>query len=520
MAKLKVTLAGKSTRISLPETGTLVGGKDPENSLPLDATGASRRHFRIGRLKEGGFAIEDLGSTNGTIVNGKKIKRAKLSHGDVVQVGLDCKLVFEDAAAAEGPEPAEGEAPAAPKKKGAAPVALKSRTSRLRKPGAKSPRPRKTKPKREKAKPPVEEIPAGVEEIPLAEEGVGEKFSGESTLPAPEPPPPDTVDIDTDAMLKRLLGTEGALEKLHLEGKKVTFGPYVIEERLQAGGMGVVAKALNPRLQMRVALKVLHPEMVDEKNVGRFKQEAWAISAFNHLNIVQVRDLGKHGDMHYIAMDFVEGENLLPVAIRRDLSYWQIVDIAYKLADVLRLLHSRNIWHRDIKPQNVMLQRDGEIKLIDFGIATLERERDDALETGEGLIMGTPAFVSPEQVRGGKKAPLDGRSDLYSLGALMYFMLTGRRPFSGKTAVEILRRNLNEDPPHPHDIDEMIPPGLISITQRLMRKDPDERFDSAESLMGELDKWRKSPQGKSARDRHQKLQKVRAMKAKKGKGKK
>ena len=86
MAKLKVTLAGKSTRISLPETGTLVGGKDPENSLPLDATGASRRHFRIGRLKEGGFAIEDLGSTNGTIVNGKKIKRAKLSHGDVVQV--------------------------------------------------------------------------------------------------------------------------------------------------------------------------------------------------------------------------------------------------------------------------------------------------------------------------------------------------------------------------------------------------------------------------------------------------
>ena len=510
MAQLKVTLAGKSERVPLPEKGSLVGGKDTENSLPLNATGASRRHFRIGKLKDGGWAIEDLGSTNGTILNGKKVKRARLSHGDVVQIGLDCKLVFEDAPAA----PAEGDAPKAPKKKGVVPVALKSRTSRLRKPGAKPPRPRK-KPK--KAKQPAPEMPTGVEEVPLADEGVGEKFSGESTLPAPEPPPQDTVDIASDAMLKRLLGTDGALEKLHLEGKKVTFGPYVIEERLQAGGMGVVVKALNPRLQMRVALKVLHPEMVDEKNVGRFKQEAWAISAFNHVNIVQVRDLGKHGDMHYIAMDFVEGENLLPVSIRRDLSYWQIVEIVRKLADVLRLLHSRNIWHRDIKPQNVMLQKDGEIKLIDFGIATLERERDDALETGEGLIMGTPAFVSPEQVRGGKKAPLDGRSDLYSLGALMYFMLTGRRPFSGKTAVEILRRNLNEDPPHPHDIDEMIPPGLIGITQRLMRKDPDERFDSAESLMRELDKWRKSPQGKSARDRHQKLQKVRAMKAKKGK---
>ncbi|MCZ6572497.1 MAG: protein kinase [Planctomycetota bacterium] len=502
MAQLKVTLAGKSECVPLPEKGSLVGGKDTKNSLPLNATGASRRHFRIGKLKDGGWAIEDLGSTNGTILNGKKVKRARLSHGDVVQIGIDCKLVFEDA-------------PTAPKKKGVAPVALKSRTARLRKPGAKSPRPRKTKPKN--AKRPAPEMPTGVEEVPLAEEGIGEKFSGESTLPAPEPPGQDTVDIASDAMLKRLLGTEGALEKLHLEGKKITFGPYVIEERLQAGGMGVVVKALNPRLQMRVALKVLHPEMVDEKNVGRFKQEAWAISAFNHVNIVQVRDLGKHGDMHYIAMDFVEGENLLPVSIRRDLSYWQIVEIVYKLADVLRLLHSRNIWHRDIKPQNVMLQKDGEIKLIDFGIATLERERDDALETGEGLIMGTPAFISPEQVRGGKKAPVDGRSDLYSLGALMYFMLTGRRPFSGKTAVEILRRNLNEDPPHPHDIDEMIPPGLISITQRLMRKDPDERFDSAESLMSELDKWRKSSQGKSARDRHQKLQKVRAMKAKKGK---
>ena len=509
MAQLKVTLAGKSGRVALPEKGTLVGGKDPENSLPLNATGASRRHFRIGKVKEGGWMIEDLGSTNGTLVNGSKVKRARLSHGDVVQIGMDCKMVFEDAA----PEPAPGQAPAAPKKKGAAPVALKGRTSRLRKRGAVSPRPRKAKPTPE-PEAPAEKMPEGVDEVPLAEEGVGDKFSGESTLPAPEPPAEDIVDIDSDAMLKRLFSSEGALEKLHLEGKTVTFGPYVIEERLQAGGMGVVAKALNPRLQMRVALKVLHPEMVDEKNVGRFKQEAWAISAFNHLNIVQVRDLGKHGDMHYIAMDFVEGENLLPVAIRRDLSYWQIVDIVYKLADVLRLLHSRNIWHRDIKPQNVMLQNDGEIKLIDFGIATLERERDDSLETGEGLIMGTPAFVSPEQVRGGKKAPLDGRSDLYSLGALMYFMLTGRRPFSGKTAVEILRRNLNEDPPHPHDIDEMIPAGLISITQRLMQKEPDDRFDSAERLMGELDKWRKSPQGKSARDRHQKLQKVRAKKAK------
>jgi serine/threonine-protein kinase len=251
---------------------------------------------------------------------------------------------------------------------------------------------------------------------------------------------------------------------------------------------------------------------VDEENIARFKQEAWAISAFNHANIVKVRDLSAHGGMHYIAMDFVDGEDLLAIGFQHTLTFWQVMEVIDKLADVLRLVHGKNIWHRDIKPQNVLMDRTGEIKLIDFGIATVEREQDDAAETAEGLIMGTPAFLSPEQAARGKMGAIDGRADLYSLGAVMYYLLTGRRPFTGKSALEILKKNMTEPPPHPKDIEEMAPDGLSEICLKLMEKQPADRLQSAAELQAALGKWRKTEEGRKQKELHSKILELREKK--------
>jgi serine/threonine-protein kinase len=251
--------------------------------------------------------------------------------------------------------------------------------------------------------------------------------------------------------------------------------------------------------------------MVDEDNIQRFKQEAWAISAFNHPNIVKVRDLGEHVGMHYIAMDFIGGEDLLAVGIRRELTYYKLTEILESLASVLQLVHGRNIWHRDIKPQNILMDKKGEVRLIDFGIATIEREHDVA-ETGEGLIMGTPAFLSPEQASRGKMGAIDGRADLYSLGAVFYYMLTGRRPFTGRSALEILTKNMKEPPPHPHDIDHLIPSGLVDITLKLLEKNPPDRYQSADELIAAINAWRKTKAGKNAKERHATIMKLRAKK--------
>ncbi|MGH7162536.1 MAG: serine/threonine-protein kinase, partial [Planctomycetota bacterium] len=325
-----------------------------------------------------------------------------------------------------------------------------------------------------------------------------------------------SVDIVDERTLDTVLHAEGGVERLLERGKTLQFGGFAILRRLSEGGMGVVFKASHPKHGV-VALKVLRRDMVDEKNIARFKQEAWAISAFDHPAVVKVRDLATVGGMPYIAMEFIDGEDLLAVGFRRELTYWQTAEAIKKIADVLELVHARNIWHRDIKPQNVLRDRSGEIKLIDFGIATIEREHDDATKTGEGLIMGTPAFLSPEQAARGKMGPIDGRADLYSLGAVFYYLLTGRRPFSGRSAVEILHANMTQPPPHPRTVDELIPGGLADICLKLLEKDPAGRFQTAAELKAAIDAWRRSPDGRMEKERHDKILKLRALKARRQK---
>jgi pSer/pThr/pTyr-binding forkhead associated (FHA) protein/tRNA A-37 threonylcarbamoyl transferase component Bud32 len=470
MAKLRITVGDQTVEQEL-EKDEYLAGRSPDLDLTLPIKEASRKHFRIWRHDDGVWRLKDLDSTNGTLVNGQSTKVSKLKHKDTIEVGHDCKIRFLD-----------------PK-----PMVLKSRADRI-----KEQKDEELRRKRELLKKKQQEALAAKQEAATATQ----ELAG-------------TIDIDSETMLDRLLKDRDALDAALAKGDKIfTFGQYHLLKRLSEGGMGVVFKAEHRKKAFRVALKVLRSEMVDENNIARFKQEAWAISAFDHPNIVTVRDLAKHGGMYYIAMDFIDGQDLLAVGFQRTLTFWQVMETIDKLADVLRLVHKRNIWHRDIKPQNVLMDRKGEIKLIDFGIATVEREKDDATETAEGLIMGTPAFLSPEQAARGKMGAIDGRADLYSLGAVMYYLLTGRRPFTGKSAIEILKKNMLEPPPPPRAVEEMVPPGLEQICLKLMEKQPDDRYRSASVLQEALAKWRKTKGGRDELERHKKIMALREKKKK------
>ncbi|MHC4938243.1 MAG: protein kinase domain-containing protein [Planctomycetota bacterium] len=471
MPTLRATLNGKTVERPIAKTPITLG-RQPGLDFTIPAKGASREHLRIGRLKDGGWAIQDLGSTNGTKLNGEIVESSRIKHGDRIEIG-DCLIEFLD------PPP-----PEPPKEK--KPIVLVSKKDRAKTSKA----PAKKEAPKKKAKKKKEPEPE----------------------PEPEIPP---LHIESEEQLEGWLKKRDEFDAL-LAGneKRVMFGKYELKKRLSEGGMGVVFKAMHAKNKLHVALKVMKSECVDETGIARFKQEAWAISAFDHPNIVKVRDLAMHGGMHFIAMDFINGEDLLAAGFQKHLTFWQIADVIDKMADVLALVHGRNIWHRDIKPQNLILDNKGEVKLIDFGIATVEREQTDATKTAEGLIMGTPAFLSPEQIARGKMGAVDGRADLYSLGAVMYYLLTGRRPFTGKSAVEILANNLKTDPPHPCDVDGHVPEGLAEISMRLLRKQPQDRYQTAEQLRAALAKWRKSADGKEELVRHKKIMKLRERKAK------
>ncbi|MGQ0614046.1 MAG: protein kinase domain-containing protein [Planctomycetaceae bacterium] len=475
MAKLRITVGAEHYERELKKP-LVVAGRSPELDVPLPTISASREHFRLGRLKDGGWGLEDLGSTNGTFLNGQQIKSARIKHKDTITIGKDCTIVFHD------PPPLAVPAKKAP----TAPLALKSKAQREKE--------RLEEERRRK----LEERKA---------EAVGSR-TGAIVVDDTE-----AIRITDETMLDRVLHGDGGLDALVKKGRKVVFGDYELEKRLSEGGMGVVFKARHALAGNMVALKVLKQDKVDEENITRFKQEAWAISAFNHANIVKITDLAKVGAMPYIAMEFVDGHDLLAVGVRRELTYWQIAEVIWKMADVLHVVHARNIWHRDIKPQNILMDKSGEVRLIDFGIATIEREQADAAKTGEGLIMGTPAFLSPEQAARGKMGAIDGRADLYSLGAVMYYLLTGRRPFTGKTPLEVLYSNMKDEPPHPHTVDDLIPDGLVQIALRLLRKQPDDRYQSAAELKEAIEGWRRSADGKKEKELHDKILELRARKA-------
>jgi serine/threonine protein kinase len=273
-------------------------------------------------------------------------------------------------------------------------------------------------------------------------------------------------------------------------------GPYEIITLLGAGGMGEVYRARDPRLNRDVAIKVLPPGFVtDPDYLRRFEQEARAVAALNHPNIVAVYDIGEHGGAPYIVSELLEGDTLRG-RIEGPMSQRRAIEFAQQIARGLSAAHERGIVHRDLKPENIFIKSDGIAKILDFGLAKLaqphalgvgENASTLAHDTRPGAIMGTVGYMAPEQVRG---EPADHRSDIFALGAILYEMLSGRRAFARETSAETLTAILKEEPSDLSATDRAVSPGLSRIVERCLEKKPASRFQSSQDLafaLGQLD---------------------------------
>jgi len=271
-------------------------------------------------------------------------------------------------------------------------------------------------------------------------------------------------------------------------------GPYEIVSPLGAGGMGEVYRARDPRLGRDVAIKVLPEHFDDADSLGRFQAEARAIAALSHPNIVAIFDTGQHEDQLYVVTELLEGESLRSRLRQGPFGVRKAVDHAARVADGLAAAHDKGIVHRDIKPENLFLLNDGRIKVLDFGLARqdpllagtgdLSESPTAARPTNPGAMIGTVGYLSPEQARGEQA---DHRSDIFSLGAVLYEMLTAQRAFKGTSPAELLSSVLRDEPPAPSEKDPRVPHALDLIVHHCLEKNPEERFQSARDLAFHLD---------------------------------
>ncbi|MGZ7081314.1 MAG: protein kinase domain-containing protein, partial [Thermoanaerobaculia bacterium] len=272
-----------------------------------------------------------------------------------------------------------------------------------------------------------------------------------------------------------------------------TFGPYVIDSMIGSGGMGAVYRASDPRLRRDVAIKIIQPQFCDsEERRRRFETEARSAARLAHPNVVSIYDVGEQNGTPYIVTEFVEGGTLTDQVRRRAMSFDETLPVAVAIAEALAEAHQRGIVHRDLKPDNILLTTAGVPKISDFGLAKcLEPETSSdwnnaptvaGANTREGTIIGTPAYMSPEQASG---RPVDFRSDIFSFGAILIEMVTGRRPFQRSSHVQTLAAVLEQDPDYA-PLERSMPPGFVAIVRRCLRKDPRERYGSTTDLVHDL----------------------------------
>jgi serine/threonine-protein kinase len=260
-------------------------------------------------------------------------------------------------------------------------------------------------------------------------------------------------------------------------------GRYRILRKLGAGGMANVYLAEDEDLGRRVAIKILNDRYADDESfTERFRREAKSAASLSHPNIVSIYDRGEAEGRAYIAMEVVEGESLKELIVAKGaLPLAQAVDYAKQILSAVRFAHRHGIIHRDIKPHNILLDGEGRLKVTDFGIA----RAGPSQMTEVGSIMGTAQYLSPEQARG---APVTAASDLYSVGVVLYEMLTDKTPFTGETPIEIAMKHLNETPSPPSELRPEIPPELDQIVLRALAKDPHERYETADEFSADLDR--------------------------------
>lgn len=265
---------------------------------------------------------------------------------------------------------------------------------------------------------------------------------------------------------------------------------YEILECIGIGGMAVVYKSRDHRLNRLVAVKILKPELAKDADFRRrFHDESQAVAMLSHINIVSVYDVSHSDGLDYIVMELVDGMTLKQYMQKRGtpLNWREAIHFITQILRALGHAHSRGIVHRDIKPQNILVLRDGSVKVADFGIARLASAAQATL-TQEAL--GSVHYISPEQAKGSQ---VDGRSDLYSAGVVLYEMLTGRLPFEGETPVFVAIQHINSIPIPPRELNPDIPPKLEAIILKAMAPDPDQRYPSAEAMLADLKEFRKNP---------------------------
>ena len=264
---------------------------------------------------------------------------------------------------------------------------------------------------------------------------------------------------------------------------KLLAGRYELIEKIGEGGMAVVYKAKDRLLNRYVAIKILRPEFTqDEQFLESFKRESQAAAGLQHPNIVSIYDVGRTGNINFIVMELVDGRPLSDLIKEKGrLDYKTTIDIAKQMASALSIAHKHQIIHRDVKPHNIMITSDGVAKLTDFGIARAVSNATMVADTSK--IIGSVHYFSPEQARG---AYVDERSDIYSLGIVMFEMLTGRVPFDGETPVEVALKHINEDVPSPAKLVPGIPPALDKVVLKATDKYQTERYKSADEMLEAL----------------------------------
>lgn len=299
-----------------------------------------------------------------------------------------------------------------------------------------------------------------------------------------------------NSFLEKPVLEDAAAELLNTRPNQLTsgkrFGVYKVIMLLGAGGMGEVYLAEDTRLGRKVALKILPPDLVHNTFlIERFQQEARAASALNHPNVLTVYEVGQDSSgIHFIATEYVDGETLRQIlSSRRELNLTEILDIAVQTAAALAAVHETGVIHRDVKPQNIMVRRDGYVKVLDFGIAKLigkrflNQETSQPSNTDTGMILGTAHYMSPEQARGLKVNP---QTDLWSFGVTLYEMLTKQVPFAGATTSDVIVSILEREPPSLTELAPGVPPELERIIKRCLSKDISDRYQNAAEIVKDL----------------------------------
>ena len=266
-------------------------------------------------------------------------------------------------------------------------------------------------------------------------------------------------------------------------------GRYALERVLGKGSMGVVYEAFDPKLKRRVAIKTIRRNPLDDQAAkdysARFVREAQAAARLSHPNIVQIHDFGEEGDLAYLVMEFIRGKELQRFCDGRERFDLNVAaGIMRELCDALDFAHRAGVVHRDVKPANIILDLQGHVKLTDFGVARVEDQSRSRITQGDTLVVGTPAYMSPEQINGDA---VDRRSDVFSTGVVLYQLLTGELPFAGGGPWTIAKKIMQEQPPLPSSFNASISPLLDAVVHKALAKNPEERYQSAGALYSAIE---------------------------------